>query len=69
MDYLKEVPSYFDIQIFQNLPLYIRVRILKEGKILLCKDENKLYELALLTVKDFEQFKPLYKSYIEHVLK
>jgi len=61
------VPTIFDIQIFQQLPLYIQVRILKEGKILFCKDEDELYELALQTVKSFESYKKIYYAYLDSI--
>ena len=32
LQYLAELPSHYDIQIFQQLPLYIRIKVLKEGK-------------------------------------
>jgi len=50
----------YDIQVFQQLPLYIRNRILKEHLILLCKDEKTLYELAFATIKEFEFYKKMY---------
>lgn len=65
--YLKNAKEKFDIQIFQQLPLYIRHRVLKEGKIIFCANENELYDLALLTAKEYEDFKPVYKGYLEAV--
>ena len=67
MKYLEESGSRLDIQIFQQLPVYIRQRILKEGKILLCKDHDELYDIAIRTVKEFEDFRPIYKSYLQGV--
>lgn len=58
----------FDTHIFQQLPLYIRARILKEGKIIFCRDRDALYDLAFLTIKEFEDFRPIYKSHVEAVL-
>ncbi len=57
-----------DVQVFQELPLYIRSRVLKEGRVLLVKDEDALYELAIRTAKAFEDFKPQYRRYLEAVL-
>ena|SRR3989338_4417841 len=67
LEYIKIAKNKFDIQIFQQLPLYIRHRILKEGKIVLCKDEDKLYDIAIHFAKEYEDFRPLYKSYMEAV--
>ena len=65
LDYLKE--SDADIHIFSQLPLYIRRRIIKEGKVLLCHDEDALYEMAFRTAQAFEDFKHIYYGYLEEV--
>ena len=52
-----------DIKIFQQLPLYVYWRVLKEGVVLLLKDDDQLYELAFRTAKGFEDFKHVYSSY------
>jgi len=57
-----------DVQIFQQLPLYVKVRVLGEGKTVFCKDEDLLYDLSFSTVRQFEYFKPRYLSYLEGVL-
>jgi hypothetical protein len=57
----------FDVRIFQQLPLYIRVRVLKEGRILFVRDENQLYELAFRTAQAFEDFKHIYYGYLKEV--
>ena len=64
LDYLK----YFnyDIQVFQQLPIYIRKRILK-GKILYSKNEDRLYEIAYDTRKEFNYFEKYYNDYLEMV--
>lgn len=56
-----------DVQVFQDLPLYIRKRILKDGSILHCKDEDLLYDIAIKTVKEFELSRPKYELYLEGV--
>lgn len=65
LDYLKEFS--FDIQIFQQLPIYVRRRVLKEGKLLFVRDEARLYELALRTAQAFEDFRPFYLGYLEEI--
>jgi len=67
LEYLSKFPA-LDIQIFQQLPIYIRARILREGKVIYCKDEDLLYDIAILTIKEFEDFKHVYKEYLEGVL-
>lgn len=65
LDYLNDIP--LDIQIFQQLPLYVRKRVLKEGQILFVRDETLLYELAFRTAQAFEDFKRIYDNYLEGV--
>ena len=57
-----------DVQIFNTLPLYIKARIFKEGRLIHCKDEELLYDIAIRTIKEYELFKPRYKLYLEGVL-
>lgn len=45
----------FDVQIFQDLPLYIRKDILN-GKLLYMKDKS-IYEIARNTIEEFEDFR------------
>ncbi len=67
LEYLSVADS--DISIYQQLPLYIRHRVLKEGRVLFCRNDDMLYELAFKTVKEFEDFKPLYYEYLEEVAR
>jgi len=53
---------------FQQLSLYIKTRVLREGKTIFCKDEGLLYDLSFSTIREFEYFKPRYLSYLEDVL-
>ncbi len=66
LEFLAGLPDKFDVNIFQQLPVYIRARILK-GKILFVKDEDALYEIAFSTIKEFESYKKLYEMYLENV--
>jgi predicted nucleotidyltransferase len=65
LSYLKEGNA--DVHIFSQLPLYIRRRVLKEGKILLCQDEDLLYEIAFATARAFEDFRHIYYGYLEEL--
>jgi len=67
LSYLKE--SNADVHIFSQLPLYIRQRVLREGKVLLCRDEDLLYEIAFRTAQAFEDFKHIYHSYLEEIAR
>lgn len=53
----------FDIHIFQQLPLYIRVDVLK-GNIVYCRNYTFLHDVAWETIKEFDDFKHRYYDYI-----
>jgi predicted nucleotidyltransferase len=65
LSYLKEGNA--DVHIFSQLPLYIRRRVLKEGKILQCQDDDLLYEIAFRTAQAFEDFRQIYNGYLEEL--
>lgn len=64
--------SYYDlidVQVFQDLPLYMRPRIIREGKILHVKDEDLLYDVAIQTAKEYELYRPKYEMYLDSIAK
>ena len=58
----------FDIHTFEELPVCIGMRVLKEGRCLLSKDDDALYDLAHKTVQKFEDFRLRYEDYLEAIL-
>jgi len=58
----------YDVQVFQQLPIYIRKRILKDAKILYCRDMDLLYDLYFMTLRQFEDYRPYYEKYLEGIL-
>ncbi|AGO60305.1 nucleotidyltransferase domain-containing protein [Ferroplasma acidarmanus] len=52
---LSSLNDIFDVQIFQDLPLYIRKDVLN-GKLLYMKDKS-IYEIARNTIEEFEDFR------------
>lgn len=58
----------FDIQIFQQLPMYIRIRVLK-GTVIFCRDKKILYEVAIQTIREFEDYKKIYDEYLRGVAR
>ena len=58
-------PDKFDINIFQLLPLYVRIKVLKEGRILYLRNTKKIYDAAYKTIKEYDSFKPHYEDYIK----
>jgi hypothetical protein len=65
LEYMKD--NSLDVRIFQQLPLYIRVRVLREGRVLFVRDEDQLYELAFRTAQAFEDFKHIYYGYLKEI--
>jgi hypothetical protein len=61
--FLSELPEFFDVQVFSQLPLYVRKEVLK-GKVIFCRNEDYLYETAISTIKEFEDFKYRFYDYI-----
>lgn len=57
-----------DVHVFQQLPLYIRPRIFKDGKLIFCRNYEALHDIAIQTMKEFEDFKPIYQNHVEAVL-
>lgn len=60
---LCEVDEIFDVQIFQQLPLYVRVQVLR-GEVIYCDSERFLHDIAWETVKEFDDFKHRFYDYI-----
>jgi predicted nucleotidyltransferase len=67
LTYLQQ--SDLDVHIFQQLPLYIRRRVVKEGKVLFVRNLDALYDLAFRTAQEFEDFKPIYRTYLAEVAR
>jgi predicted nucleotidyltransferase len=65
LSYLKRFN--LDIQVFQQLPIYIKTRVMKEGKVLHCKNEDALYDIAFTVIQEFADFEPIYKDYLKEV--
>ena len=53
----------YDIQIFGNLPLYVQKEVLR-GRVLYCPDERFLYDTALQTIRDYDDFKHRLDDYL-----
>ncbi len=58
------ISDKLDVHVFQQLPLYIQKRILKEGKIILCKNENAFYEVNIISVREIGDFMPKYLRFL-----
>src|SRR3989338_7957381 len=57
------LPEKYDIQIFEDLPLYVQKEIFK-GKILYCKNRERIVEKAFHVIHEYEDLEPIYLQYI-----
>lgn len=60
---LGRVGSKYDIQTFQDLPLYIQNDILSTGKVIYYRDFKDIFNIFMKTIREFEDFKPRLKLY------
>ncbi len=60
---LGRVSNEFDIQIFQDLPLYVQKDILSTGKVMYSVDYIETFEIFMKTIRGFEDFKPRLEVY------
>ena len=58
-----------DIVIFQQLPLHVKSRVLKEGRVLFARDEDALYDVAVRAARAFEGFRHPYRAYLDDVAR
>ncbi|HLD43355.1 MAG TPA: nucleotidyltransferase domain-containing protein [Candidatus Nanoarchaeia archaeon] len=61
-----ELPDIYDIQIFEDLPLQVKMEVLK-GRLMYCKDKDDLASQAMQLKKEYEDFLPRYRYYITGV--
>ena len=60
---LEKFSSKFHIQMYQLLPLYVQIEVLK-GTLLYVKKMDRIYEIAYDPLDEFEDFYPYYLDYI-----
>lgn len=58
-----------DVAIFQQLPLALRHRVLRDAQVLFARDEDALYEIAIRTVRAFEGFRHIHRAYLDEVAR
>lgn len=67
LDYL--AGGDLDVVVFQQLPLHIRTRVLREGRVLFVRDEEALYAVAARTARAWEGFRHIHRQYLEEVAR
>ena len=66
LNYLKDAPDIFDIQIYNLLPLVVKKDILK-GKVLY--ESFPMYDMAYQVIREYEDFEKYIIQYREVVLQ
>lgn len=64
---LGRIGDIFDVQVFQDLPLYLKIEIVRKGKILYYRDFNTVFSVYLQTIKEFEDFEKHLNTYYSHI--
>ncbi len=64
LEFLRNLPERFDVQVFQDLPLYVKKEVLK-GKLIYAVDERFVYDIAYEIIKEYADFKKGYYDYIK----
>lgn len=54
-----------DVQAFSDLPVWIRIRLVREHQVLLMKDEDAFYGAAFATLREWQDFRGFYEAYLE----
>lgn len=65
MEYLAKFSA--DIHISQQLPLYMKQRVLRDGNVSFCRNEVSLYELAFAVIREYSDFEHVYRDYLKEV--
>jgi predicted nucleotidyltransferase len=54
----------FEIHFFSMLPLYIQSRVIDEGIIILNKDYDRLFDVYMKTIRDYDLFRPHFEAFL-----
>ena len=60
---LGRVDNIYDIQIFQDLPIYIQKDIVSNVKVIYFKNYNEIFDVFMQIIKKFEDFKHYLELY------
>jgi len=57
-----------DVSLFWDLPLTIRFRVIREGKVLFCRDDLALHRIKADTVREYLDVAPLIRKHCLHAM-
>ena len=58
MKVLGRINNRFDVQTYQDLPLYLQKEIISTGDVLYFKDYTEIFNTFMKTIREFDDFKP-----------
>ncbi len=67
MKILGRIGNKFDIQTYQDLPLYIQNEILSSGEVLYFNDYKEIFDTFMKTIREFGDFKPRLDLYYSNM--
>ena len=59
----------FDVHVFSRLPLIIQFRILKEGKVIFCRNKKDIYDIKSRVFKSYWDFSVFINRFYWRVLR
>jgi predicted nucleotidyltransferase len=68
MELLSYGSEKVDVSIFSDLPVPIRFRVVKEGRVLFVKDFLSLHRIRVDTVREYLDLEPLIKRHCLHAI-
>lgn len=68
MELLSYGSEKIDVSIFSDLPVQIRFRVIKEGRILFVKDFLTLHRIRVATVREYLDLEPFIKRHCLHAV-
>jgi predicted nucleotidyltransferase len=68
MDLLSYGSDRIDVSIFSDLPLQIQFRVIKEGRIIFCKDSLALHRIKAATLRNYLDFEPFLRRHCMHAI-
>lgn len=68
MDLLSYGCRKIDLSLFHLLPVTIRFRVIREGKVLFCKDPLQLHRIKIKTVREYLDIAPFIRRHCRHAM-
>ena len=64
LDTISKKPDKIDLSFLEDLPLYI-ARHAIQGKLIVNRDEDKIFDTVILIIHKWEDFRPMWELYLD----